>query len=195
MKQQILIMTHIYLCRHGETTENKQQILQGHLPGHLSAKGIEQAESLRDYLTYTGIHFDTLLVSDLKRTLDTANIINQRLHLPIVSCTLLRERDWGSYTGIDINIARNSPIPQDAESVEQMFQRAQKFLMFVANNYHEQTILAIGHGLFNRTIQACLSECTIQDIPRFNNCEVRHLQFERLPLSFSANQEQIISAD
>ena len=32
----------LYIIRHGETEENKQMILQGHLPGTLTEKGKEQ---------------------------------------------------------------------------------------------------------------------------------------------------------
>ena len=38
------------LTRHGETEENVAKILQGHLPGRLTARGLEQAAALRDEL-------------------------------------------------------------------------------------------------------------------------------------------------
>ena len=188
-------MTHIYLVRHGETIENKQQILQGHLPGHLTEEGIKQAEALKDQLVDSGTPFDALLVSDLKRTMDTATIINSRLHLPIIPSALLRERDWGSYTGVSIHMAQTTPIPDDAESVEQMFARARAFLVYVDQHFHGKRLLIIGHGLFNRTIQACLSGCSIRDTPRFSNCEVRHLCFDQLPHEWRSEDGQIVSAD
>lgn len=188
-------MTHLYLVRHGETLENQQQILQGCMPGHLSETGMKQAEELKHKLRQSGIKFDIMLVSDLKRTLDTAAIVNQALHLSLIPCRLLRERDWGSYTGIAISIAKRTPIPNDAESVEHMFMRAKLFLKYVEDYFYGKTVLAIGHGLFNRTIQACLSECAIKDVPRINNCEIRHLQFEHLPDNWKGNDEQVVSAD
>ncbi len=36
-------MTKLYLVRHGETVDNKAQIMQGQTPGKLNMKGIEQA--------------------------------------------------------------------------------------------------------------------------------------------------------
>ena len=39
-------MTTIYLARHGQTEENLMRIFQGHLPGTLTADGIEQARNL-----------------------------------------------------------------------------------------------------------------------------------------------------
>lgn len=188
-------MTHIYLIRHGETIENKQQILQGHLPGHLTEEGIKQAEALKDQLAESAAPFDLILVSDLKRTMDTAAIINKRLHLPIIPSALLRERDWGSYTGVSIHTAQTTPIPDDAESVEQMFARARAFLVYVDQHFQGKRLLVVGHGLFNRTIQACLLGCTIRDTPRFSNCEVRHLSYEHLPHEWRSEEGQIISAD
>ena len=35
-------MTKLYLVRHGETVDNKAQIMQGQTPGKLNMKGIEQ---------------------------------------------------------------------------------------------------------------------------------------------------------
>lgn len=34
-------MTKLYLVRHGETVDNKAQIMQGQTPGKLNMKGIE----------------------------------------------------------------------------------------------------------------------------------------------------------
>ena len=39
-------MLTLYLVRHGETEENVKGILQGHLQGHLTAKGINEAQAL-----------------------------------------------------------------------------------------------------------------------------------------------------
>ena len=38
-------MTTIYLARHGQTEENLMRIFQGHLPGTLTADGIEQGRA------------------------------------------------------------------------------------------------------------------------------------------------------
>ena len=70
-------MTTLYLVRHGETVENAAHILQGHMPGHLTPLGIQQAEALRDELN--AIKFNTLVCSDLKRCIDTAHILNTEL--------------------------------------------------------------------------------------------------------------------
>ena len=100
-------MTELYLVRHGQTEENAAHILQGHMPGHLSHEGIAQAQALRDKLK--NIRFDALLCSDLRRCMDTAMILNEPHGLPLESTPLLRERDWGPFTGMDILKARRPP--------------------------------------------------------------------------------------
>ena len=175
-------MTHLYLARHGETEENVAKILQGLMPGHLTARGREQAAELRDKLVAAHTAFDVMLTSDLQRALDTANIING-------------ERDWGSFTGTPITIARSSQMPDDAESVQAMFERAKRFITYIYKVYHNQSVLAIGHGLFNRTIQAAFAHCEIRDIPRMQNAEVRHIAIDHLPAQWNSSTQDAISAD
>lgn len=123
-------MIELYLVRHGETEENVAQILQGHLPGHLTALGRQQAIQLAERLNKEHITFDALLCSDLQRTIDTATIIKNHLNqnVTITPCPLLRERDWGRSTGTAISIARSEGIASDAESINDMYRRALQFL-------------------------------------------------------------------
>ena len=188
--------TQLYLVRHGETEENVAQILQGRMPGHLTEKGKQQAKDLAQELAASYEPFDVILASDLQRTLDTAHIINDLLHIPLLlPCPLLRERDWGDFTGIDIMYARTHEMPENAESVEQMFARARHFLNFVYEQYSGKRILAVGHGLFNRTVLAAWSGCTIRDIPRIDNAEVRSIVIDHPVLMGNDKGEDIISAN
>lgn len=164
------------------------------MPGHLTALGREQAEACGKHLKEMNVHPDLMLYSDLKRTVDTAEIINKQLCIPFAPCPLLRERDWGSFTGKPVIRARQEQLPDDAESVESMFQRARRFLSFVKEHYEGQTIIAVGHGLFNRTIQAALQGVEIRDIPRMENAEVRCCRFETLPDGWG-NKADMVSAD
>ena len=43
-------MITIYLARHGQTEENISRIFQGHLPGHLTEEGKQQAVELGNRL-------------------------------------------------------------------------------------------------------------------------------------------------
>jgi bisphosphoglycerate-dependent phosphoglycerate mutase len=55
----------IYIVRHGETEENRQGIIQGHLDSKLNATGLEQSEAVAKALQ--SIPFDTAWSSDLSR--------------------------------------------------------------------------------------------------------------------------------
>lgn len=170
----------MYLTRHGQTEENVNHILQGWMPGHLSEEGLRQVRHLRDELEH--VHFDAVVCSDLKRCIDSATIINEPHLLPLTTTPLLRERDWGSLTGKNIlNEVVNLKVkefPADVESEPQIYERATKFLRFVQQNYAGKQILAVGHGMIDRYIQAVLKGTTIRDIPRMDNAEVRKLEID-----------------
>ena len=55
----------IYFVRHGETDENRQGIIQGHLDTDLNAIGLEQSEVVAKELK--SVPFDAGFSSDLKR--------------------------------------------------------------------------------------------------------------------------------
>jgi probable phosphoglycerate mutase len=168
--------TTLYLVRHGETEENAQHILQGHLPGKLSAQGVEQVCALREELKQT--HFDRMVCSDLQRCIDTAQLLNERLHLSLTTTPLLRERDWGSFTGRLIPEIQQTPFPEDVESVEAMRARAAEFLQMIRKEFPGETVLAVGHGLMNRAIQSVFYRKEMKEIPRMSNAEVRKLEWE-----------------
>lgn len=92
----------LYIVRHGQTEENLQAILQGHLPGNLTEQGKEQVRKAAERLAEAGVEFKCIVSSDLKRAMDSAHIIAERLHLPITPMKELRERDWGIYTGMAV---------------------------------------------------------------------------------------------
>ena len=160
-------MTTLYLVRHGETEENAAHILQGHMPGKLSDRGIEQLRILRRELSL--ISFDAVLSSDLQRCVDSTCILTEGRTLSISYLSLLRERDWGSLTGKFIADIQGNPFPDDVESVGNMLHRAADFLKLVEREYPNQTILTISHGLFCRAIRAVHTQTPMKQIDRMQN--------------------------
>lgn len=169
-------MTTIYLVRHGETVENAEHILQGHRPGQLTEQGKQQAEALREELKE--LHFDALVCSDLKRCVDTATLLNADRKLPLLTTPLLRERDWGDFTGRYIPDIQHTPLPGNVESIEAMRRRAQSFLDFIRTHYAGQCVLAVGHGLMNRAIQAVHYKKEMHEIERMGNATFRILELQ-----------------
>lgn len=166
-------MTVLYLARHGETVDNANQILQGRTQGMLNEKGQEQAENLAKSLD--GIQIDAVIASDLKRAVDTAEVIAKRRSLPLITTPLLRERDWGSFTGRFIPDLKDVPWPDDVESMDAMMERARLFMDWLRRDYSQKTVVAVGHGIINKVIQAVYYNTRTNKIPRMTNAEVRKL--------------------
>ena len=167
-------MTTLYLARHGETYDNERQIMQGQTPGELNDNGIRQAEELS--LQLADAPFDAVVASDLWRSVQTARIVAQPHALEVVTTPLLRERDWGSFTGRFIPDLKDiKPWPDDIESLEAMKARAGRFLDFIRATYPNQTVLAVGHGIINKAIQAVFFHKEMHEIEKMKNAEVRVL--------------------
>lgn len=168
--------TTLYLVRHGETVDNAQQIMQGQTQGELNEKGWAQAAEVCEQLR--GVHLDAVVSSDLKRSVDTARIIAEPHGLPVHETPLLRERDWGDFTGRFIPDLKGAPWPDNVESLDCLLQRAQRFLEYIMNNYCGLTVVAVGHGIINKAIQAVYHHKQMHEIERMGNAEVRVLHVE-----------------
>mgnify|MGYP002626871646 CR=1 FL=1 len=167
-------MTTLYLVRHGETVDNVNQIMQGQTQGQLTENGVRQAEGVRDQMAHE--HFDAIISSDLKRSVDTARIIAQPHGLDVVQTTLLRERDWGAFTGRYIPDLKNEVWPDDIETLENLLSRAGEFITFVRETYPGKKVLAVGHGIVNKAVQAVYYGKQMNEVQRMTNAEVRILQ-------------------
>ncbi|XP_068163022.1 fructose-2,6-bisphosphatase TIGAR B isoform X2 [Antennarius striatus] len=129
------------LVRHGETQYNREKLLQGQgVDSLLSETGLQQAEAVGKYLR--DIHFNNVYVSNLQRTIQTAEIILQNnTHCPGTEMTLeplLRERGFGLAEGRpkeDLKTMANAAgqscrdyTPPGGETVDQVKLRFKKFL-------------------------------------------------------------------
>ncbi|MFC7138449.1 histidine phosphatase family protein [Halosimplex aquaticum] len=92
-------MTTIVAVRHGETTWNRKQRLQGWAPAPLTDRGREQADCLGAALTERH-DFDRILSSDLHRAEETVEILREHVDAPVTFEPAWRERDVGVYQGL-----------------------------------------------------------------------------------------------
>jgi len=166
--------TILYLVRHGETVDNERQIMQGQTQGELNATGIRQAEMLRDQLSHEDI--DVFMSSDLKRSIDTCRIIAEPHGKEVQTTPLLRERDWGGFTGRYIPDLKDEVWPDDIESLDALKERAGKFLAFLREQFPSQKVLAVGHGIINKSIQAVYYGKQMNEVKRMENGEIRVLK-------------------
>ena len=166
--------TILFLVRHGETVDNASQLMQGQTQGQLNDVGVGQARQLRDELAVRQI--DAIVASDLKRAVDTAIILAEPHGLEVETTELLRERDWGSFTGRYIPSLKGEVWPDDIESLDDLLARAGRFLEYIKKRYAGKTVLAVGHGIINKAIQAVYYGKQMYEVERMMNCEVRRLE-------------------
>lgn len=166
-------MTKLLLVRHGETVDNVRQIMQGQTQGRLTPNGVRQAERVASELAATPI--DVFMSSDLQRAVDTCVIIAAAHHIDkngIIQTPLLRERDWGSFTGRYIPDLKDAAWTDDIESLDALRSRAAEFLELVREKYRGKTVLAVGHGIINKAVRSVHNGTTMGETPRMANAEV-----------------------
>ena len=87
----------ILFVRHGVTKNNKLKVLNGQKSDEpLEPEGFEQARETAKKLPNDLVK---IYASDMIRTVQTAETINEILDLEIIKCPELREVDFGSLTG------------------------------------------------------------------------------------------------
>ena len=165
--------TTLFLVRHGETIDNARQIMQGQTQGCLNERGREQAQQVAQRLADEPI--DAIIASDLQRAIQTAEIIAEPHGLSVKTTPLLRERDWGSFTGRFIPDLKGEVWPNDIESEPALLQRAADFLQYITATYPGKRVVAVGHGIMNKAILAVYAGCTMREVQRMMNAEVRIL--------------------
>ena len=174
MQHKYATMTTVYLVRHGETVDNVNQIMQGQTQGELTDNGIRQAEEVRDNMA--SLDFAAIIASDLKRSVDTARIIAEPHHMEVVQIPLLRERDWGGFTGRYIPELKGEVWPDDIETLENLLSRAGEFIAYVKKTYPGKKVLAVGHGIINKAVQAVYFGKSMSEVQRMMNAEIRILE-------------------
>ena len=185
-------MTTIFLVRHGETVDNARQIMQGQTQGELNEKGREQARQVAERLAVEQV--DVVVASDLHRAIQTAEYIAAQHGLSVTTTPLLRERDWGSFTGCFIPDLKGKVWPDDIESEEALLLRARSFILYILATYPEKRVVAVGHGIMNKAILAVYARCPMREVQRMMNAEVRILTASAETTASSAVAAALTSA-
>ena len=140
----------LILTRHGRTVENEKGLLQGHIPGKLSKKGIGQARKLAKRLEKEKI--DAIYSSDLARAIDTAKIIAKHHKLRVQPISTFREFNFGKLEGTRSKNIDWAKLPSYVESPINARKRAKKTLDKLYHKHKGQTVLLVGHGGINRAM-------------------------------------------
>ena len=143
-------MTTLLLVRHGETDWNADGRLQGHTDRPLSDFGRRQARQLAAELE--GEELDAIYSSDLSRARETAEIVGERLDLPVVVEPALREKDWGTWEGL--TAVERDRVEFAGELTEAHQERMLQALRRIAARHPgDGRVLVVTHGGSMRRVQ------------------------------------------
>jgi probable phosphoglycerate mutase len=150
----------LYFIRHGQTDFNIRKLPQGQeIDVPLNETGIKQAE---DSVKSLSVDIDFIISSPLKRTTQTAEIINRTLQKDIEFSDDIKELRYGSLAGKPwAEIAQITGVsdakekdhnltfdhtPYGGDSAEHLKGRVAKFVEEVREKYPAKTILVVTHG-------------------------------------------------
>ena len=157
-------MTTLLLVRHGETDWNAEGRLQGHTDRPLSDYGRRQARRLAEELE--GEELEAIYSSDLARARETAEIVGERLGLPTVFDPDLREKDWGTWEGLDA--VERDRVEFVGESTEAHQERMLRALRRIAERHPgDGRVLVVTHGGSMRRVQTAAMGMAL---PVVENC-------------------------
>jgi len=142
-------VTTLLLVRHGETDWNADGRLQGHTDRPLSDFGRRQARQLAEELTRDEV--EVIYSSDLSRARETAEVIGERLALPVVLDPDLREKNWGTWEGL--TAAERDRVEFVGESTQAHQERMLGALRRIAEKHPGRRVLVVTHGGSMRRVQ------------------------------------------
>jgi broad specificity phosphatase PhoE len=144
-------VTRLLLVRHGETDWNAEGRLQGQTDRPLSELGRRQARRLAEDLPREQL--EAIYSSDLARARETAEIVGERVGLPVELDPNLREKDWGTWEGL--TAAERDRVEFVGESTEAHQERMLGALRRISDRHPgEKTVLVVTHGGSMRRVQA-----------------------------------------
>ena len=172
---------------HCETAWNLEGRLQGQIDTDLHDIGIAHAHKKSLAFQQGQWHIARIVSSDLKRTIQTAQIINTYLNVPHEIDARLRECCYGSLQGLsksELTVKyptwNDSFLSYDYRSVggecrEDVIKRQHEVLIDLQHVYHSEDILIVGHGTSMNTLFSALG---MPNLP-IRRDEIRVLTYEK----------------
>jgi broad specificity phosphatase PhoE len=148
---------HITFLRHGLSTANHEEIVQGQKDYPLHSCGIEQVQHLANYWADLSRTFDQVITSPLRRAKDTAAAIAASLSIPVIEDPVWLERNFGeaeglTYTEIQKYLSTNSsdwssyePVFPNSETESDLLERASNGVNSLLQNEYRD-VLVVSHG-------------------------------------------------
>jgi len=184
------------LVRHGQSTANRDGILQGRTDADLSDLGRRQAAQLGSWFRERGINWHAVYCSPLRRARDTAGIIVEETGAPSpIEDPDLEEVHVGEMQGKPHALLHQEHASFyqrgieglgdysefGGESYPDVQARVQRLFARIAERHRaaEQKLLLVSHGglLFQLTKALICSPVPRVAMLRFSNCSVTRLRF------------------
>jgi alpha-ribazole phosphatase/probable phosphoglycerate mutase len=170
--------TRLYLVRHGELVTSKEWRYVGQMDVELNDAGKQQIKKLSSRLSSEQI--DRIFSSDLNRTIESAEIIGNKLGIINEPISEFREIDLGVWEGLTLEeieerfpedlVKRSEDIKDfriiNGESFSDLNKRVIPKVMDIIKNNAGKRILVVAHGGVNRVIIADALGLSIDNIPR-----------------------------
>jgi len=155
--ERVLMMTSIYLVRHGQTAWNKEEIFRGRTDVPLDETGLKQAELAGQY--FKGMEIHAIYSSPLSRAWQTAQKIAQIQTVkvePLEGILDMSFGDWEGHAHQEIRKMDNETYRQwvesphlvklpGGESLDDVRGRAMAALEEVLRKHSEKTIVLVSH--------------------------------------------------
>ena len=143
-------MPTLLLVRHGETDWNADGRLQGQTDRPLSDFGRRQARQLAEELADE--EFQAIYASDLSRARETAEIVGERVGVPVVLDPELREKNWGTWEGL--TAVERDRVDFVGETTEEHQERILRALQRISERHPgDGRLLVVTHGGSMRRVQ------------------------------------------
>ena len=120
-----------YFLRHGETENNRRQLIAGSLDVELNDNGRAQARAAAELVKSLGI--TAIYSSSLRRTRDTAQPIADALGLAVIPVPELNERNWGEFESQPRAMRTRGMTPRGAETPHEFAARTLAGLASIAS--------------------------------------------------------------
>ncbi len=142
-------LTTLILVRHGETAYNLEHRFTGWLDVTLSARGIEQARRVADYIA-SNYQAQRLYCSPLLRAMQTANAIGDACGLTPAIIDGLKERSLGqlegrAYAEGTSDVDRNGALP-GGETAQVFWARVLFAMKTLIKENRGHTAIVVSHG-------------------------------------------------
>jgi broad specificity phosphatase PhoE len=169
------------ILRHGKTESNLINTwFNGDFDGNLTPEGIDQAKAAGERLK--GEEYDIIFTSSLKRTQQTADIINNMngASKEIVVDERLVELKPGVFGGLSISEIMETysqifekrkankfqtPIPE-GESYKMVYDRLYNFINDIYGNFKDKRVLLITHATTIKLFLLLLTEMSLEEIEK-----------------------------